>query len=252
MPRRQPLWDSPTGSKNYFTSNQTGGEGTAYDGEEYVKLGGGIKRWRVTKNINGYWTNTWMAADESSWISDTDYAVLKLRPATFQQLLGEAAPEVKRDALVQVIQDKRNHLKNYPASCSARTGREEAFDKLYALMQERFSLAPMQVDAQYRVIDDYVFAELEYTQSKTCCWNSSTAAMYQIIMDYEQSLQQTACVAPVVFKWNNGFDAFKQFAVQTGRGNLWKDWSADETCAQEAVAVDQEIATDVTAYCSLP
>jgi hypothetical protein len=251
MPRRQPLWDSPTGSKGYFTSNQTGGEGTAYDGSEYVKLGGGIKRWRVTKNINGYWTNTWMKADESSWISDTDYEALKARPATFERILGEASPEVKRDALLQVIQDKRNHLMSYPASCSARTGREEAFDKLYALMQEHFNTAPMQVDAQYRQIDDYVFAELEYTQSKTCCWNSTTAAMYQIIMDYEQSLMQQGCVAPVVFKWNNGLDVFQQFAEQSGRGSLWKPWSADESCSQQNVAVDTEVATDVTPYCSL-
>ena len=251
MPRRQALWDSPTGSKGYFTSAQTGGEGSNWDGDEYVKLGGGIKRWRVTKNINGYWTNTWMKADESSWISDTDYAALKARPTTFEQILGEASPEVKRDALLKVIDDKRSHLKEYPASCSARTGREEAFDKLYDVMQQHFGMAPMQVDAQYRVLDDYVLGELDYTKSKTCCWNSTTAAMYQIIMDYEQSLMQQGCVAPVVFKWNGGYDVFKQYAVQTGRGNLWKDWSADETCSQQTVAVDTETPNDVTAYCSL-
>ena len=54
MPRRQPKWDDPVASKEYFTSEMMGGEGAAYDGEEYVKLGGGLKRWRVAKNVGGF------------------------------------------------------------------------------------------------------------------------------------------------------------------------------------------------------
>ena len=38
-------------SNAYFTSEECGGEGTNYDGDEYANVGGGIKRWRVTKNI---------------------------------------------------------------------------------------------------------------------------------------------------------------------------------------------------------
>jgi hypothetical protein len=150
-----------------------------------------------------------------------------------------------------MIEDKRNHLRQYPASCSARTGREEAFDKLYPVMQENFGMSHAEVDAEYRTFEDYIYAELEYTQSKTCCWNNSTAAMAQIILEYNQSLQQQGCQSPVVFKWNGGYEVFKQYAIQTGRGNLWKDWSADEPCAQQGVAADTEVATDATAWCSL-
>jgi hypothetical protein len=253
MPRRQPKWDDPVASKEYFTSEYTGGEGSSYDGQDYVKLGGGIKRWRVTKSVNGYWTNTWMAADEASWISDTDYARLKTRPAEFETLLGEPDPAKKRDALLAMINDARTHLKDYPASCSARENRESAFRDLYQVMQSAFSQNQDQVDQQYRIIDDYIFATLQYQTSKTCCWNSSTNFMYQIIGDYAAQEQQhaQACVAPTVFRNNNGYTLWKNFAASTGRALQWKDWSEDEPCAQRGVAVDTELEHDWTPWCSL-
>jgi hypothetical protein len=239
MPRRQPKWDDPVQSKSYFTSELMGGEGTAYDGTEYVKLGGGLKRWRVAKNIRGYWTNTWMAADEASWISDTDYDRLKTRPQEFESLLGEVPPEQQRDALLRMIDDARSHLKEYPASCSARENREKAFRDLYDLAQRAFGQSAAEVDQQYRILDDYVFAELVYTQSKTCCWDSSTAAMYQIIMDYEQSLQARACTEPVVFRAaGGGYQIFADYAAATGRSLQWKAWSEDEPCPQRDVDTD--------------
>src|SRR5262249_4511692 len=64
MPRRQGVRQSGQTAKGYFTSAQTGGPGTNSDGEDYAQLGGGLKRWRVAKDIAGYWTNTWMASDE--------------------------------------------------------------------------------------------------------------------------------------------------------------------------------------------
>lgn len=251
MPRRQPKWEDGIASKNYFTSDQCGGEGAAWDGTEYVKLGGGLKRWRVTKNIKGAWTNTWMKGDEASWINDTDYATLKKRPAEFEVLLGEVPPEQMRDALLGMINDARTHLSNYPASCSARENRERAFGELYELMSSKFGVSKEQVDAQYRKLEDYVFAPLVYTQSKTCCWNSSTAAMYQIIMDYEKSLQPTgACKAPVVFKAAaGGYKVFADYAAQTGRAALWKEWSEDEPCAQKTVQDDTEAAVEWTPFC---
>ena len=54
-------------------------------------------------------------------------------------LLGEVSPEQKRDALLVLIEDNRNHLRLYPASCSARERREEAFKDLYELMQGEFN-----------------------------------------------------------------------------------------------------------------
>ena len=32
-----------------------------------------LKRFRVAKVRNGKWFNTWMNADEASWVNDTDY-----------------------------------------------------------------------------------------------------------------------------------------------------------------------------------
>lgn len=253
MPRRQPKWEDGVASKRSFTDPRTGGEGTGYDGDEYVKLGGGLKRFRVTKNLGGYWTNTWMKSDEASWISDTDYARLKIRPATFQNILGEVSPEQLRDALVAMIEDARNHLRQYPASCSARINRERHFSELYTLMQRDFNKTSVQVDADYRTLEDYVFAELEYGISKTCCWNSSTAAMHQIVMDYNQSLQANACAEPVVFKNTaGGYEVFRQYAEETGRGHLWKAWSADESCPQADVSDDTVAESTSTPFCSLP
>jgi len=253
MPRRQPKWESPVASKSQFTSDDAGGPGDNSDGDAYAALGGGLKRFRVVKNVGGYWMNTWMAGDEASWISDTNYTAIAARPGQFEQMLGEASPEQMRESLLEVIEDARNHLRQYPASCSARNKREEAFDKLYTLMQEKFSTSPEQVDAQYRIFEDYVFAQLEYTESKTCCWNSTNAAMFQIVMDYNQSLQDNQCAEPEVFKCSGGgYQVFADYAAQTGRGELWKPWSEDESCPQAGVT-DDTIVPDsaATAWCDV-
>jgi hypothetical protein len=250
MPRRQPKWEDGITSKNYFTSDQCGGEGKNWDGDDYVSLGGGLKRWRVTKNIQGAWTNTWMKADESMWINDTDYETLKKRPAEFGTLLGEVPPEQMRDALLGMITSARNHLKNYPASCSARENREKAFTQLYSLLSDKFSMTQEAVDAQYRILDDYVFAPLVYSQSKTCCWNSTTPAMYQIIMDYNTSLQANGCTAPVVFKvTNGGYKTFSDYAAQKGKSIEWKEWTEDEPCAQKSVDNDLPVDMTWTPFC---
>jgi hypothetical protein len=252
MPRRQPKWEDPVATKSYFVNNYTGGVGEAANGEPYAALGGGLKRFRVTKNIGGYWTNTWMAEDESSWISDSDHAAIAARPAIFGQILGEASPDQNRSSLLAMIEDKRNHLRNYPASCSARERREEAFDELYVLMQDHFATTPAETDAQYRIFEDYVFTELDYPLSKTCCWNSTTAAMFQIVMDYNASLQQNQCVEPVVFRCHDGgYQVFADYAAATGRAALWKPWSEDETCAQRDVQNDTELGGAQVAFCGL-
>ena len=252
MPRRQPKWESAVASKNSFTDERTGGEGTSHGGEEYAKLGGGLKRWRVAKNWQGRWTNSWMNADEANWINDTDYEAIKKRPARFETLLGEVPPEQLRDALLEIIADARQHLTKYPASCSARTKREHAWRDLYKLLQQKFSMSKAEADAKYRVLDDYVFAELEYEKSKTCCWNSTTNSMYQIIMDKNQSLQNNACTSPVVFmNTNGGYQLFKDHATSLGKGSEWVEWSEDEPCSQRNVQDDTEMAHDWTPWCSI-
>ncbi len=257
MPRRQPKWEDSVQSKEYFTSSYTGGEGENWDGEPYYKLGGGLKRWRVAKNVNGRWMNTWMKSDESSWINDTDYDRIKERPSLFEELLGDVDPQQMLEALVHGINDARNHLRNYPASCAARERREAAFERLYEFAANNLGMTRYQVDVQYRTLDDYVFAELVYQQSKTCCWNSSTNAMYQIIMDYNRQLMADAaandqCAEPVVFKWDEGYDVFKNYAEATGRGHLWREWSADESCPQADVQHDTEREHGWTDWCDLP
>jgi hypothetical protein len=252
MPRRQPKWEDPTASKRYFTSNQTGGVGSNYSGDEYAKMGGGLKRWRVARAQEGWYTNTILPEDVNNWISSTDYPAIAARPAQFEELLDKLDPEAARDALLLIIEDKRAHLRDHPASCSARIGREEAFNDLYDLMQEHFYMDKEEVDKQYRILDDYVFAELEYSISKTCCWNSTTHGMYEIIMDYEQGYLQSEddCRPPLVFMNDNGYDVFKQHAVEMGRGDEWVDWSEDEVCSQRDVASDTEVDHLWTPYCT--
>ncbi|MBX3161501.1 MAG: PPC domain-containing protein [Deltaproteobacteria bacterium] len=258
MPRRQGVRQSGQSSKSYFTSNYTGGVGANSAGDEYAKLGGGIKRWRVTKNVGGYWTNTWMAGDEASWINSTDYARIAARPGRFEQMLGQVSPQQQRDELLIQIRDARRHLTQFPASCSARERREQAFASLYELAGRAFGMSEAQVDATYREEADYVFAELEYTKSKTCCWNSSTAGMYDIIMDKaraEKAANDAAgvCRAPTVFKSRtDGYALWQTHAMLLGRGAEWRAWSEDEACTQRNVAQDTEGGGAATAYCALP
>jgi hypothetical protein len=252
MPRRQPKWESGASSKNYFTNDYCGGVGETSDGYSYASLGGGLKRWRVAKKNGGYWRNTWMTADEASWINDTDEERIAARVAEFEDLLGEVDPAQLREAFLQMISDARNHLRQYPASCAARIRREEAFDKLYELNYLHFDMTHAETDAQYRILDDYVFAELEYDQSKTCCWNSSTEAMYQIVMDYNRERMENQCQEPAVFMaLGGGYNLFSDYAESTGRGHLWVDWSADEHCPQSDVDNDTEAAHDWVPWCDI-
>lgn len=256
MPRRQGKWVSGIQAKGYFTSDETGGEGENYEGDAYAQLGGGLKRWRVTKNIGGYWTNTWMQADEAAWINSTDYARIAARPARFAQLLGQVSPEAMRDGLLATIADARDHLHQYPASCAARERRERAFEQLYDLMSREFDLGKAEVDRRYRDPDDYIFAQLEYGRSKTCCWDQSTAAMYQIIVDYAAQEKARAdadevCRPPTVFmNQDDGYDRWLQFAMETGRADAWRPWTEDESCAQRDVAQDTETEHHGTDYCT--
>jgi len=253
MPRRQGVRESGESSKYYFTSDYTGGEGVNDQGAAYAKLGGGLKRWRVTKNVNGYWTNTWMAGDEASWINSTDYARIAARPARFETLLGQVSPAQKRDGLLQLISDARNHLAQYPASCAARERREKAFEELHSIAGQ-LGMTSAEIDDEYRKLDDYVLGELDYTKSKTCCWNSSTSAMFDIVMQHARAEQAAAeaahtCVEPTVFKSRaDGYKLWADYATSIGRGSLWRAWSEDETCGQRNVAQDTETNAEAQ-YC---
>ncbi len=250
MPRRQPVWENPGASKRYFSNSSTGGPDT-------VQFGGGLKRWRIAKNIGGRWTNVVPASSTQAWIDSTDHETLAGRLDRFEEILVELSPDQKRDVLLDVIESKRQHLRRFPASCSARIAREEAFDDLYLLMETEFGMRASEVDSEYRLLEDYVFAELEYEKSKTCCWNSSTSDMHEIIMDLNLNEQQAAdqCVAPIVFMNRDddadGYDLFRQHAAELGREDQWVAWSADESCPQANVAVDTPVDPEYTPYCEL-
>ncbi len=260
MPRRQGKKESGVAAKSYFTSDYTGGPGQDYDGDDYAKLGGGAKRWRVTKNVGGYWTNTWMSADEASWINSTDYAAIAARPARFAQILGQVSPDQQKTELLAEIDDARAHLRQYPASCSARERREQAFRDLYDLSARTWGTSQDAIDRQYRQPDDYIFEELVYSQSKTCCWDSSTADMYAVVMDFERNEEAQAaaagtCVAPTVFMaqpgGGDGYQRWASFASASGRGAAWKAWTEDETCAQRGALADTVQSTPATDFCAL-
>jgi hypothetical protein len=244
LPPIQPRLLDATGSSLRLTSAYAGGSDESGD---YASLGGGLKRFRVAKNIGGRWTNTWMAADEASWIDSNDLDDLRERPITFTGLLGEVDPDTKIAALLSIVASKREHLQNFPASCSARTAREEAFDHIYATAIAELGMTKQEVDAMWRVEDDYIFAELDYAKSKTCCWNSTSNAMYQTIVDYNAKQQEAAaaCMPPVVFKaTGGGYDVFRNHNPVG-----WVDWRADESCPQANVVDDTEATHAATPYC---
>src|SRR6267154_701786 len=216
-PPAQPAWQDPGSTRSLFTDNEGGGPvlNTPYGGTTlYSHLNGGIKRFRVAKVKAGKWFNTWMSADEASWINDTNYDRIGARIAQFAQLLGDPDPAVQRDQLLAVIAEKRTYLQDHPSSCAARSERKT-------------------VDAQYRTtIDDYIFQPLDYSKSRTCCWNHTTRPMYQIIAAYAAAQAAGGCVSPAVFKLTaNSYDPFASFAASSGHGADWLPWTEDESCA---------------------
>ncbi len=257
MPRIQPRWYSANLSKSYFTSDYAGSGALDSSGTAYSRLGGGVKRWRTPVVSNGYWTAIVPVVDRTEWIASNDYPAIEARPATFQQILGNLTPTEQRDVILDRIEIARANLRLRPASCANRQRREEAFDDLYALMSSQWGWSKEQVDRQYRVLDDYVLAELVYNQSKTCCWNSTTGAMYDIVMDYateqaEDAEDADTCAEPVVFRARNGgYDPFRAYAHSTGRGAQWVEWSADEACPQSGVSNDTEESPVWSDFCDV-
>jgi hypothetical protein len=250
MPRRQPVWEDGASSKRYFSLDETGGPG-------YVEFGGGLKRWRSPVKLNGKWSNMVLPQDREAFITTTDKAALQARPARFEEVLSEVSLEEKIAALTNAIEAKRKHLRQYPASCSARTGREQLFGDLYELLEADGSDRAA-IDKEHRLPEDYVFAELVYNKSKNCCWNSTTAAMYEIaIAANEAHLADGApeCKAPLVFMNRHdgadGYKVFKDFAVSIGRGAEWREWRADEGCPQVEFAEAAEAEHVWTPWCEL-
>jgi hypothetical protein len=163
---------------------------------------------------------------------------------------------MRAELLVQIA-DARRHLEQYPASCAARERRENAFRALYDVSAREFGQSRATVDAAHRTDADYVLGALEYTKSKTCCWNSTTPAMYDLVLkkaaaDKADADARGVCEAPVVFSSrSDGYARWAAYAASLGRASEWKAWSEDESCPQRNVAADTEAELEATPYCSL-
>jgi hypothetical protein len=129
---------------------------------------------------------------------------------------------------------------------------------LYGALSDLSGTAQSDVDAQYRTLEDYVFAELDYTQSKTCCWDTTTPAMAAIVLDQANVEQQGGqssgqCVEPTVFRAmassGDGYDLWRNHAQAMGRASDWLAWEQDETCPGANVAQDS-LGPDQTDYCA--
>lgn len=235
MPRQQPYWESAASSSGHFTNENAGGP-------EYVQYGGGIKRWRVANAVQGRWTNVVLPQEALNFIPTTAPARLQERPELFERLIVPRDPQERVAGLLEQLEIKREHLRNHPSSCSARSAREDVFQSLYDTSQE-LGMNRAEVDEAYRELEDYVFSELVYNHSKTCCWNSTTPQMYEIIMDFnDKRIKDDGCDSVEVFMANHdngdGYAQFRAYAERTGRGADWVAWSADEACPQAGVQSD--------------
>lgn len=256
MPRIQPRWYSHAVGRGYFSHDFAGSAAISPNaGVAYSELGGGLKRWRSAEQRSGRWVNVVPAADVPDFIDPDDDAALGTRTETFESLLGAATPEDERDALLAAIDASREALRSHPSSCANRERRERAFDDLYTHMETAFDMTRPEVDATYRLLEDYVFAELEYSASATCCWNSSTPEMHGIIMDHanQELLAADAagtCVEPTPFTRVDGdYATFSDHAASLGLP--WVPWSADEDCPQADATDDIIVQEPFTAWCDL-
>jgi hypothetical protein len=82
--------------------------------------------------------------------------------------------------------------------------------------------------------------------------------MHDIAMDLNLQAQQNAemCVAPIIFMnrddEGDGYELFRQHAIELGRADQWVAWSADESCPQAGVAEDTPVDPEYSDYCMLP
>lgn len=258
MPRRQGLWEGSTAARYYFLNE-------AFGGESSVAFGAGLKRFRSSVVRGGKWTNVVLPGDGDAHINSNHHQALVERQVHYNLLLPSLAPAERMVALAAKIESDREWLREHPSSCSARTRRETFFAALYEAGQE-LGMSQAEVDGEYRKLEDYVFAELVYDESKTCCWNSSTSEMYAAIMKYNRcrlgevqdaecsalaEVDLGVCQAPLVFRGRDdardGYQVFSDFAVANGYS--WQPWSADESCLQAGVISDQEAPTVAAPYC---
>ena len=129
---------------------------------------------------------------------------------------------------------------------------------LYDVESQLSQKGKSQVDAEQRKLEDYVFAELDYNKSKTCCWDSSSSAMYDIIIQEAQADKAAAdaamtCAAPAVFEAqaDGSYQRWVDYAASIGRSADWKPYTDDEGCTAKGITTDATLTSSATDYCSV-
>lgn len=257
MPRHQPDWAGGYVAMPYFTAPAAGGPGSAEDdpATPLAKLGGGLRRFRIATLEAGRWMAAVPDGDRAAYINEAEVDRIEARTARFVDLMGPNTPDEAKAATLANVAAARKDILRQPASCSARERREQAFAQLYDVMQSSFGKSKRDVDREFRTVDDYVFAELEYGKSKTCCWDSANRDMAMIVLDYAkkekaQADAQGVCKQPTPFRaTQGGYAIWKNHAASIGKGSQWRAWSEDEPCPQRAVQDDALTAAGKAPMC---
>jgi hypothetical protein len=209
------------------------------------KMGGGIRRFRTPVLKNGRWVNIVPASARDVYIPDTDLERVGARLAKFEQLLDLGSPDERKAAAIATISSYREYIKGAPSTCSKRQAREEAFEDLYRAYSDAGEYDKAKIDKQHRSLEDYVFAELDYDTSRTCCWNSTKREHYDTIMawaqdDMKKAETQGVCKAPPVFKATgsgDGYAGIRAFAKSKSMP-FPEAWTEDEPCKAKDITED--------------
>ena len=248
MPARQAELMPPERFHAMFTNDYCGGEGQTYDDPPipYVKLGGGIRRWRTPINKDGRWSNDVSVADRSNYIEDTNYAALTERFQSWDQVLSAGTPDQAYEIAKDNLAAARRKLELKPASCSSRALRESSWGQLISA-GSAIGKSESEVREENKTLADYVFAELIYNQSKTCCWLTPGPEQYSVIMDYAEKEQTDAqasgtCKQPTVFRAEDGaYARWKAHASTLGK--TFQDWNQDESPCPAAASTGTDVLT---------
>lgn len=208
-------------------------------------MGGGIRRFRTPVLRGGRWMNIVPASARDIYIPDTDLERVGARVAQFEQLLNLGTPDERKQAALATIESQRDYIKTAPSTCSKRKAREEAFQDLYRAYQDSGEYDKAKIDKEHRKLEDYVFAELDYDTSRTCCWNSTKAEHYGTVMAWAQAEMKRAetqgvCAAPPVFKASGGGDGYTAVRTFARANNMPfpEGWTEDEPCKAKDITDD--------------
>ena len=224
------------------------------------KMGGGIRRFRNALLTNGHWQNIVPTSARDIYIADTDLQAIGARTKQFEQLLSLGSVQERKDAALATIKSYREYIRTAPSTCSKRTSREEAFEDLYRAYSDDGEFDKAKIDKEVRILEDYVFAELDYDSSKTCCWNSTKREHFDTIMSWAKAETDKAtaagtCAPPPVFKAQGEGDGYQQVrAFARSKGLPFPDaWTEDEPCKAKNIPEDTLTGRAKTpTFCSAP